>query len=502
MINVPAFQAATYGLIPALNSSFSLGAAKFLAVGYPDAPNDWTRQMGLISPRHIIYATHYPLTASWKITFFGSDGLEHKYGLESQTPLINAQNQQTDMMLVTLSEPVTAPGVTPFRFFNLATEANYINKPLLACGSVTDSSTTILDGFTTLSNDPGFDTTRFAYFDYNRNNTQDTVHKCNVRPGDSGGPVFVMENNEPAIIGAFSSSDDLTPNDHKDGPAFRSYVSSIPAYATILDTMMEAKGYHLKRFYPDATTLTSNTTAAATLRQMKAGSVNIQASNTGSATAHNVAVKITFSQIPTSVAGSGWICEAASPLVWNCRRGGLNAASAGIITANWTSLPAAASMQVTSVRSYDGGSDLTFAQTLPLLQTYTSWIQDTSNIAKDADPDRDGITNLLEYAFGGSPTTPSPLATGGHKQLPQCSKSGNYFILKYPRRTDEAARLLTSTVQYASSPAGPWVGTMPAGTVVGSAPFSPVSTGFEQVTVTIPTSSGKLFVRVKEVLDE
>jgi hypothetical protein len=489
---------------PYINPDFTtFDATKLLAIGWPEDHNDWTRQLALISPRHIIYATHYTLNPSWLINFLGSDGQQHTAGIESQVPIVNNLGQNTDLMLVTLSTPVNVAGVTPFKVLNLANEAAYIHKPLLVCGSFVLASTTELQGFTTLTGDPGFDTTRFLYFDYDRNATSDTLHRCNVRPGDSGGPVFVMENGEPAIVGTISGYDDLTPNDNVDGPKFRSYMSSIPSYMPQVDALMEAKGYHLKRFYPGATTLGTTVSANGPLRQMKPGSITITTANSGAVAADNINLTLTFPTAPTAVSGSGWICEAATPLVWNCRRGGISAAANSTLTASWDSLPNSQNLQISVAKTYDGGTPGTISPALPLLQSYTSWIQGVADPAQNADSDGDGIPNLLEYAFGGSPTQSSPLTTYGRYQMPQMERAGDNLLVHFPFRTDAAARGLTDTVEFSTDVTpGSWESSQPAGTTIQNAPFSPAVPGFEQITVSLPMNVAKRFVRVKVSLAE
>lgn len=62
--------------------------------------------------------------------------------------------------------------------------------------------------------------------------------------------------------------------------------------------MMEAQGYHMKRFYPAATTLETRIAGSGPLLQMQPGSITIKTLNTGTAMAHNVTLQLTFSSAP------------------------------------------------------------------------------------------------------------------------------------------------------------------------------------------------------------
>lgn len=495
------FPKLVYQVTPSPNPGFIADASLFRAIGWPESPSDWTRQMALVSPRHLVYATHYTLTPTWRIIFVGTDGNQHLHGIESQAPVINTLGQQTDLMIVTLATPVdTTLGINPFPVLNLPAESAYAGRPLLVCGSFVDSGTATIGGLVELTNDPGFDTTRFIYFDYDKNATNQDPNACRFWYGDSGAPSFVMENGRPAIVGTASGFDDLTPGDGIDGPVFRNHIGSIPSYLPQLDALMEPKGYHIKRFYPAVTTVGAAAAATGTLRRMKTGGVSISVGNSGAEAAHNVSLHLTFQTAPSSVAGTGWICEAATPLVWKCRRGGISSGASAFVTATWVSLPDEDSLRFSAVRSYDGAAPATTNASLPILQNYASWIKGVSEPAHDADPDQDGITNLVEYAFGGSPTQSSRFSPGGASLAPVAEKIGGSLIVRFPWRSDAAARGLAYSVEFSGGLAfGTWGTAAPAGTTYENASIAP---GFDQITVSVPMHAGHRFVRVRVSLDE
>jgi hypothetical protein len=71
---------------------------------------------------------------------------------------------------------------------------------------------------------------------------------------------------------------------------------------------------------------------------------------------------------------------------------------------------------------------------------------DSGTAADNADPERDGLENLAEYAIGSNPNT--------FTNAPVVSMTGNRLVLTFTRNT--AATDVTLTVRAADSPSGPW----------------------------------------------
>ena len=67
-----------------------------------------------------------------------------------------------------------------------------------------------------------------------------------------------------------------------------------------------------------------------------------------------------------------------------------------------------------------------------------SWSANLIDQSATGDDDKDGIINLLEYAFGGDPTTASLQMNGGNTRLfPHYERIGdNMHTLSYIRRKD------------------------------------------------------------------
>jgi hypothetical protein len=492
--------APVYPQIPAPNPDFTHApAARFRGIGWPAHATDWTRQMALVSPRHFVYATHYPLGANWQIAFAGGDGRQHTYGITSQTPIINALGQTTDLMLCELSAEVDpSTGISPFPVLNLASESAYQNQEMIVFGSFVTAGRMPLAGFATLVNDPGFDTTRFAYFDYNHNGGG--IHDCDYQGGDSGAPTFIMDGGNPALIGIASGRD---PQGWGGLPAniSRNYIAFIPEYLTRVDALMEAKGFHLIRSRPAATGVALNVSGPP-LRRMMPGSVSFHLQNTGSAAAHNLVLSLGFPHAPATVQGSGTACDATAPGAWRCRRGGLLESATATVTANWNTIPDVAEIQVSAIRSYDGGNTETTMISIPVIGSYASWVQGAADPSQDADPDQDGLSNLLEYALGGAAGTAAADSPAGYPLRPEMRRNGNLIEFSHARRTDAASRGLAYGIEFSASTEGGWTDDLPTGAVVSSAPLVPAAEGFEQVTVGIPANDGRLFVRLRVTLAE
>ncbi|MFT4177271.1 MAG: hypothetical protein QM627_11520 [Luteolibacter sp.] len=228
-----------YGHPPRLNPKFkTIDPAKLLGVGWPEDGKEWTRQCALVSPIHILYATHHKFDPRWKINFLGKDGKVTRHAIASQTPVTNSKGEKTDLLLVKLATPV--PDATIYKVLWLDREEDYLHKPLVVCGSFVDVGISRIDGFLALPHEPGLNTTWFLHFDYYGKSTDDPARNCAIKPGDSGGPVFVrMENGDLALVGIISGYDPLPNNGD------RSYASSIPTYFRQIDALMEKDGYRL-----------------------------------------------------------------------------------------------------------------------------------------------------------------------------------------------------------------------------------------------------------------
>ena len=105
-----------------------------------------------------------------------------------------------------------------------------------------------------------------------------------------------------------------------------------------------------------------------------------------------------------------------------------------------------------------------------------------------ADPDRDGIVNLMEFALGSAPTV------SAQTTLPHITISGGNWIFEYDR-SDLSQPVTTQTVEYGSDLIG-WTPVLIPATSSGTVTVTP-GTPSDHITVTIPVAGTKIFARLK-----
>lgn len=130
---------------------------------------------------------------------------------------------------------------------------------------------------------------------------------------------------------------------------------------------------------------------------------------------------------------------------------------------------------------------------------FDSWIAGFPTLPLDqrgpsADYDADGLSNLLEYALGGS-----PVVSDAASIVPAGVRSGSNFVVTF-KRTDLSEADTTQVLQYGNDLAG-WtnvpIGASPGSGMVSISENTPTA-DLDTVTVTIPTTgASKFFTRLK-----
>ena len=106
-----------------------------------------------------------------------------------------------------------------------------------------------------------------------------------------------------------------------------------------------------------------------------------------------------------------------------------------------------------------------------------------------ADPDGDGIANLMEFVLGGTPMLSS------QNILPKLAKSSENWLFQYNRSDLSVSPAITQVVEYGSDLTG-WTRVIIPATSANIVTITPGSPS-DRVTVTIPNLGNQLFVRLK-----
>ncbi|MEI6675791.1 MAG: trypsin-like serine protease [Verrucomicrobiota bacterium] len=366
---------------PAWNATAWYPSPQFTGVGWGRDDTPYCRQFALVSPLHLVWATHYQLLPGAVIRFLNSDGVTVDRRVALLTPIKNDSNQNTDLTLVTLSSPLhPADKVTPFPYLNLGDENAYLGTPLTVFGWQTKAGSAVLSMFADLTAS-GLPNTRLMGFAYPiAAGGQDDVY---LEIGDSGSPTFAMVGDTPALLGTHTTID-------ANATTRFNYDTFVPHYIAKLNAAMAADGYQMTPVYP-----------------------------------------------------------------------------------------------------------------LALAPSYSAWAMGLSDNGYAADPDGDGIPNLLEYAFGGDPAVASQTMPSGVALLPALNVSGSGATVSFPVRDAAAARGLTYDVEFSTTlETGSWSLTPPPGFAVVDAPFNPAVPGYLLRSVSFAASNPVHFCRVRVELNE
>ena len=138
----------------------------------------------------------------------------------------------------------------------------------------------------------------------------------------------------------------------------------------------------------------------------------------------------------------------------------------------------------------------TYTVTVTVASAYNTWATNSAqgltagvNDSPTADPDADGISNLLEFALSGNPTASSQVV------LPALKKSPGGWVFEYNRSDLSLSPATTQMVEYGSDLAGWTSVTIPT---LGGGNVQITDNGASDgIKVTIPNLGSKTFARLK-----
>ena len=467
------------------NTNFIFGHLNMTGVGWKQT--DPRRQYTMVSPLHFVGATHVSPGIGQTLQFLTPGNEFRAFTVATQTPILNASGQETDLFIGKLSQAIPSiDSIQHHPYLNSNNTNSYLNKPLIILGTRALGGRQTSTTFLNLSfNGRLTRTIRSQYIDSNAVNDD-----CFYESGDSGGPTMIEQNGVAAVIGTNSAvSLDSTTN----------YTNFIPHYIDELNAIMEIDGYRMTKSSPGITTLTL--THQAPISLVRAGhpfTVSLTLINTRSALGENLKLTNTLSTgiVANNSTGTGWFDESTGAST-KARKASLSGRTSSNYSITFT-IPTAGTAKHQVIYSCDQSPAVTENFSLDVIESYLSWSSALSDQTSTGDDDLDGISNLLEYAFGGEPTSSSQKLPGSTISLLPVYNGNS---VTYLRRTDYADRALTYVLT--SSPTmmvGSWLN---ASGMVSQTTITPVAgSDFEQVKLDLTHSGTERFFRIKITLNE
>jgi hypothetical protein len=481
---------------PQWNDGAWFDSRSFGGVGWnaTDAVNK--RQFALVTPRHILAASHALPAVGNVIRFLAADGSIIERTVLGTQAVPNTIGGHTDVAVSRLSSPIPPEsGVVHFPYLNLASEAAYLNTALWIFGWQAKVGRGSIQSFSTL-NEGSIADTRMMEFRYLKAfGAQDDAYAVS---GDSGSPSLAMAGTRPAVVGLHSAvADSLISRVNFD--AF------IPHYIAGINAIVAPDGYAMTPAYPALVTLEwTVSTEPAVPRQQSPGEWRLALRNTGETVTGNVRVMLEFpaGDAPGGLLAPGWIVESPSATTRKLRRAALAAEETTMITASWTALPEdPIPMRVTY--ESDGSPQQVTELELQPAPSYKAWSYALAAPAADADGDGDGVSNLLEYALGGDASVPSRFSLSGAPLQPEPLRENGRAVLRFLIREDAALRGISYGLEFSGDlSSGSWSAAVPPGLEINDRAAVPAVTGFVLREVSFDPPAGRFFCRLHISLDE
>ena len=135
------------------------------------------------------------------------------------------------------------------------------------------------------------------------------------------------------------------------------------------------------------------------------------------------------------------------------------------------------------------------------MPSFLSWADGLTDVTATGDDDQDGISNLLEYAFGGDPTTSSQITANGEAPLlPVFTRRENSCSVAFVRRVNHAELAIDYQVTSSDTLSGD--NFLDASALITDTDITPVNDELELVTHTMQSSGPVRLFRVEITLAE
>lgn len=475
---------------PSINQAFIHAGLDLSGVGWNTSNTNF--QYTMVSPLHFIGANHARPNNGNTLHFITQDGIVRNYTVASSTAITNDSGEASDLFIGTLSSPIpSTDGVNFHPYINLPSELSYTNKQVIILGKPARGAKQRIHSFQN-SSSSNTNTTRVFTMRYlTAFGNDDDAH---VESGDSGSPVFIDENDIAAIVGVNSLVSSTT-------SVITSHANSIPYYAAKLNAEMATKGYHMTKSRPGTTSITlSHQLPAAPIRAGHSFNITLSLTNTTAQSADNVKVSNTLpaATVFHGISGSEWFSDNSG---LHSRRANIAGSALSPDQVISITIPSPGSYTHTLRFSSDQSAEVSQNHSLSVIESFVSFASSLADQSPTGDDDLDGISNLLEYIFGGDPATPSQLHQDGVTLLmPQIEKDGASYKISFLRRKDAALRAIT--YQLTSSTTlenGTWSDA--TSQITGTSTTS-LSADFEKVTHSLSSAGNARFFRIEATLAE
>ena len=482
--------------IGSLNSPITLSANNsFLLSGFDTTGIGWfvqdtRRQFAMVSPLHFVCATHFRPNVNGQVRFLGSDGVVYTHEIQT-TEIIVDNGVNTDLTLGTLETPIDTSVIKPLSYANLPSENSYVGAGSVF-GRTAQAGQTTFQGITNF-NDPNisasFNNTRYAVLAHNISSGDS--NDAFLEGGDSGSPSFLELNGELALVGTNSLIAET--------PTTRlAFAAFVPFYADEVNALMADDGFQLSPSNTSTTTLSSTQGVTTTLRAALNGSLSLSVSNTGSARANNVEIRLNdFSATPDLISGTDFFkrTEGNGDVIMS--RAFLDPGESGEITLNWNSLPITPDLQFDVTVGADEANEVLLEISETILPSFLGFVDNLADQSREGDDDGDAIPNLLEYALGGDVNISTGFTNDGFSLGLNIDTSSNGVELSFLRRTDAAQRGLIYTLRSGT--------TFPLTNIVDLSlanTQSALEPGFEKVSLILDPLSARQIYSLGVDLDE
>lgn len=479
----------------ALNPNAYFDSSLYTGVGYGTDSGD-VRQFALVTPEHILYARHYSFFGT--IAFLNADGTVITRSIISKTEVPNSSGGSADVMLAKLSAPLMdSDKITPLPYLKLNSESQYTGRELVTFGRERRGGHGVIAGFQDFESTDG-KVQQTRAMTYNYTNAVGNGDDAYAETGDSGSPTFVIENGAPALVGIHSAIL-TTPSSVTMLDGF------VPHYDDEINSILANEGYRLIRANPDPVNLALTQTAQ-DLRQAFPGSISFDVENTSNNEASNVRLRLVFplDAVPDGITAPGWVVENPATGEFHLRRATLASTTSSVVTASFAEVPVVGEISIQTFHNSDGSGEVTEFFTLPVEPTFAGYVDGLSAQGVNDDPDQDGFSNLLEYAFGGDPAENEAVTADGISLHVQARLEAGEYIFSFPRRTDATARGLDYEVQFSDDLSeNSFSSTAPPNYSTVTSAYDPPVDGFEAITGSFPvTGIDRKFIRVSITLNE